>query len=379
MDNFNLKEYLDELKYICSIDSGKNSSRGKKKLADYFKDKFKQLNLTAEIKFYQNDTDNPVLLVSNCDFENIDVLLIGHLDTVFEDGLAKKHPFIIDENNIGRGLGCIDCKGGCLSIYYLIRLLIENRKDNFNFSIILNSDEESGSYCSEYYFENLAEKSRYCLVFEPARRNNEFVSQRKGSENYLIKCHGIPAHAGVEPEKGASAVLELSKWVVELYKLNDYKKGTTLNISHFSGGMEEGSVPEYAQFNLNYRFLEKSASEKLQKILNEMKTNPFDSRTSIEIIDKGKRPAMILHKNSQQLFKKLEEVGKKTDYKIIHVTTGGGSDGNFVSSYNVATIDGCGPSGGNMHTVNEYIVIDSIEKRLNVMYHLILKLFDGFR
>ena len=108
-----------------------------------------------------------------------------------------------------------------------------------------------------------------------------------------------------------------------------------------------------------------------------MRINPFDKRTSIEIIDKGKRPAMVLHKNSQLLFEKLKEVGKEVHYKIEHVTTGGGSDGNFVSSHNVATIDGCGPTGGDMHTVNEFIVIDSIEKRLNVMYHLILKLFNN--
>jgi len=377
MNNFNLEKYLEELTYICSIDSGKTNIKGKIKLINYFEKKFKQLNLTTAIEYYQDDITSPVLIVSNCNYENIDVLFIAHVDTVFEDGLAKKHPFTINENNIGTGLGCIDCKGGCLSIYHLIKLLIENQKDNFNFCVIFNSDEETGSYNSEYYFEKLAKESKYCFVFEPARRNDEFVSQRKGSENYIIKCHGIPAHAGVEPEKGASAVLELSKWVIELYKLVDYEKGTTLNISHFSGGMKEGSVPEDAQFNLNYRYLDENASKKLKKVLDEMKTNPFDKRTSIEIINKGKRPAMVLHKNSQLLFEKLKEVGKEVDYKIEHVATGGGSDGNFVSCHNVATIDGCGPTGGDMHTVNEFIVIDSIEKRLNVMYHLILKLFNN--
>ncbi|HPW53344.1 MAG TPA: M20/M25/M40 family metallo-hydrolase [Erysipelotrichaceae bacterium] len=375
MKNFDLADYLQELAYLCSIDSGKTNTRGKIELVNYFENRFRQLKLKTRIEFYQDDKTSPLLLVSNCDFDNIDVLMIGHLDTVFEDGLAEKHPFTLTEDNIATGLGCIDCKGGCLSVYHLIKLLIEHRKDNFNFCVIFNSDEEAGSSNSEYYFHQFAEKSRYCFVFEPARRNDEFVSQRKGSENYLVRCRGLAAHAGVEPEKGASAVLELAKWVVELYRLVDYEKGTTLNISHFSGGMKEGSVPEDAQFNLNYRFLDDSAPARLQQVLTEMKTNPFDSRTSIEIIDKGKRPALVLHENSRKLFEKLQEVGKEVNYEIKHVTTGGGSDGNFISNHQVATIDGCGPTGGDMHTVREFIVIDSIEKRLKVMYHLILKLF----
>ncbi|MGI6509616.1 MAG: M20/M25/M40 family metallo-hydrolase [Erysipelotrichaceae bacterium] len=375
MNNFNLDKYLEELTYICSIDSGKTNTDGKLKLIKYFEDKFKVLNLKTAIEYYQDDKASPVLMVSNSNFENIDILFIGHVDTVFEDGLAKEHPFTVDEKNIGTALGCIDCKGGCLSIYHLIKMLIENRKDNFNFCVIFNSDEETGSDNSKFYFEEMAKRSKYCFVFEPARRNDEFVSQRKGSESYIVKCHGIPAHAGVEPEKGASAVLELAKWVVELYKLVDYEKGTTLNISHFSGGMKEGSVPEFAQFNLNYRYLDDKASDNLQEVLNKMKTTPFDDRTTIEIIDKGKRPAMILHRNSELLFEKLKEVGKEVNYQIKHVTTGGGSDGNFVSCHNVATIDGCGPTGGDMHTIKEFIVIDSIEKRLNVMYHLIMNMY----
>lgn len=99
----------------------------------------------------------------------------------------------------------------------------------------MNSDEERGSAYSRPYFEALAQKSRYCFVFEPGRPNEEFVSQRKGGANYIFKCHGISAHSGVEPEKGASAILELSRWVNELYKLNDFAAGTTVNVGRFDG------------------------------------------------------------------------------------------------------------------------------------------------
>ncbi len=376
MENFKLKKYLKMLSYLCSVDSGKKSVKGKTTLIKYFMKKFKKLRLNTAIRYYQNDTTSPVLIVDNGSLENIDVLFIAHLDTVFDEGLAKKYPFKIIDDNIATGLGCIDCKSGCLSIYYLIRRLIQEKKDNFNFCIIFNSDEETGSHNSKYFFDRLGQKSKYCFVFEPARRNDEFVSQRKGSESYVIKCHGIAAHAGVEPEKGASAIVELAKWIPELYKLVDYENGTTLNISHFLGGLKDGSVPEEAQFNLNYRYIDDSASGKLQEMLEKMQKNPFDERVSIEVINTNTRPAMILHENSQLLLEKLQEVGKALDYPIKHVTTGGGSDGNFVSIHNVATLDGCGPTGGDMHTVSEFIVIDSIKKRLDVMYHLILKLVN---
>lgn len=111
--------------------------------------------------------------------------MIGHLDTVFEDGLAEKHPFTLTEDNIATGLGCIDCKGGCLSVYHLIKLLIENRKDNFNFCVIFNSDEEAGSSNSEYYFHQFAEKADTVLFLSQPEEMMNLSHSEKAPKTIL--------------------------------------------------------------------------------------------------------------------------------------------------------------------------------------------------
>ena len=213
----------------------------------------------------------------------------------------------------------------------------------------MNSDEERGSAYSRPYFEALAQKSRYCFVFEPGRPNEEFVSQRKGGANYIFKCHGISAHSGVEPEKGASAILELSRWVNELYKLNDFAAGTTVNVGRFDGGGDNGAVPDYAECTLSYRYLDASALDR--------------------------RPAMQPHAATYALLDELERAGEAVGQKVTCLVTGGGSDGNFISHYGVATLDGCGPCGGKLHTREEYLMTKTVEQRLDLMYVLLTRLF----
>ena len=161
-------------------------------------------------------TSPPFLTARNSEDEQIDVLFVAHMDTVFPVGTSAQWPLEVDADGLAHGPGCIDCKGGCLSLYYLLRQMLQAGDCRFRFCVAMNSDEERGSAYSRPYFEALAQKSRYCFVFEPGRPNEEFVSQRKGGANYIFKCHGISAHSGVEPEKGASAILELSRWVNEL-------------------------------------------------------------------------------------------------------------------------------------------------------------------
>ncbi len=373
---FSIQEYLKDLTYLCSIDSGNRNAEGTKAMAAFFKERYEALGLKTEIRYYNDNDFAPFLLARNSDSEKIDVLFIAHMDTVFPVGHGKERPLTVDAENIGRGPGIIDCKGGCLLVESLLK---EMRNADgtwkFNFAVAYNSDEERGSKFSRAYFEELAQKSKYCFVFEPGRANDEFVSVRKGGANYILHCHGIAAHSGVEPEKGASAILELSKWVSELYELVDYAAGTTLNIGRFDGGGDNGAVPDYAECTLSFRYLDPKALEGLKAKLAYMQEHRFDMRTTIEVEQVSLRPAMIIHPATAALIDELEAAGKETDQPITHLTTGGGSDGNFVSPYGVATLDGCGPCGANLHTVNEYLKVGSVEKRLVLMQTLLNRLF----
>lgn len=344
-------------------------------MADYFEERYRALGLKTERRCEPNYPESPMLLVRNSDDEEIDVLFLAHMDTVFQPGTAAEWPLTIDEEGIGHGPGCVDCKGGCLSVYYLLRAMLQEGTCRFRFCVVLNSDEERGSKASRGCFEELAQKSKYCLVFEPGRANDEFVGCRKGGPNCTLKCHGIAAHSGVDPEKGASAILELSRWVNELYKLTDYEKGTTLNVGRFNGGSDSGAVPDYAECTLSFRHILPEALEELQELFRRMKEEPFDPRTTMEIIQTNGRPAMMPHEKTQALFEVLREAGAELGQPIELLTTGGGSDGNWVAHYGVATLDGCGPCGASLHTRNEYLKTQSVEPRLDIMELLLKKLF----
>lgn len=375
MKDFSLQEYLEDLKEICAIDSGHYHGPGCEAMADFFEERYRALGLKTERRHYQDNTTSPFLLVSNSDDEEIDVLFLAHMDTVFPVGTAAQWPLTVDDAGIASAPGCVDCKGGCLSVYYLLRHLIREGKCNFRFRVAMNSDEESKSLYSRAYFEQLAQHAKYCFVYEPGRVNDEFVSQRKGGFNYLLRCHGVPAHAGVDPEKGASAILELARWVNELDKLVDYQKGIVVNVSKFTGGSETGSVPDFAECTLGVRVLQDEDMEGLHRLFARMRTQPFDSRTSMEIIEVSQRPCMTPHAATHALLKELELAGEEVGQKPQWIVTGGVSDGNFVSPYGVATLDGCGPCGGKLHTREEYLKTETVEPRLDIMCRLLMRLY----
>lgn len=375
MRSFELQEYLSDLKTLCTMDSGHGFGPGAEQVSDFFEQRYQALGLHTEKRYAPGGSHAPVLLVRNSEDPEIDVLFIAHMDTVFAPGTAAGWPFTVDEAGIGHGPGCVDCKGGCLSIYYLLRSMLAEGNCRFRFCVVLNSDEERGSAFSRACFEELAPHTRYCLVFEPGRANDEFVGCRKGGRNYLIRCHGIPAHAGVDPEKGASAVLELSRWISELYSLTDYVGGTTLNVGRFTGGGDNGAVPDYAECTLNIRFLREEALEGLEAIFRRMQTAPYDPRTSLEVEERACRPAMFPHAASEALFEHLRAAGSELGQPVELLTTGGASDGNWVAPYGVATLDGCGPCGASLHTRNEYLKTQSVLPRLELMERLLNRLF----
>ena len=369
-----LQEYLRDLEQLCAIDSGRGNSSGNHAVAEFFRSRYEALGLKTEVRHQEGGEGSPILLVRNSEDEAIDVLLIAHMDTVFADGSGDARPFAVDENGIGHGPGCVDCKGGCLMIYYLLRGMLEEGTCRFRFCVVMNSDEERGSHFSRETFEEMGRRAKHCLVFEPGRARDEFVASRKGGAAYLIKCHGISAHPAVDPEKGANAILELARWVPEFYKLVDYAAGTTVDVGRFEGN-GRGSVTDYAECTVSMRCLDPAALDGLMDVFARMKSTPFDPRTSVEFVQTSGRPVMVAHEKSQHLFEVLREAGREVDQTVELLTTGGGSDGNWVSALGVATLDGCGPCGADLHTDREYLKTGSVAARLELMEQLLKKLY----
>lgn len=372
---FDLQKYLNQLEILVNIDSGSYDVEGTKKIAHFFEALYKELDWTVQYKSF-SDKAGPCLEIRNTADEKIDILLSGHMDTVFPVGTSALRPFSIMDNR-AYGPGVADMKSGLLSIYYIVKSLdFKKLPGKPSICIALNSDEEISSIYSYEWIQQLAKKSRYAFVLEPGRKNGDLVLARKGILKYRINLTGVSAHAGVEPEKGSSAINELAYWIIELNKLTNYEVGTTLNVGLISGGTAPNVVAEHASAVIDVRFICIDEIKKLDQLFNDLEQHASAMRIKSKIDRVGFRPPMNLTKKSEELIELTNNIGKRLNIQFGWTTTGGGSDANFISAEGVPTIDALGPVGGGTHGVDEYIEINSIEPRLNLMRELLLEVLN---
>ncbi|QEK13035.1 M20 family metallopeptidase [Crassaminicella thermophila] len=371
----NLDEYLKHLEILVNTDSGSKDPEGIKKVAVYLGDLYIQMGWSVKVHQF-DDEAGPCLEIRNTNEENIDLLLIGHMDTVFPKGTAKERPFDIKGDKV-YGPGVVDMKSGLLSMYYVLKSLKLNQLERVpSICIALNSDEEISSMFSYKWIEGLARKSKASIVLEPARKNGALVKERKGVLKYSIDFTGVAAHAGVEPEKGVSAITELGYWILELNKLNDYDAGTTVNVGVVSGGSAPNVVAEKANAVVDIRFKFEEELQKVERLLKVLSENPKLKGMKVSVTKLGFRPPLNPSEESKKLYKLVEEVGKELEINIKWVSTGGGSDANFTSFVGVPTVDTLGPIGAGAHGIDEYLEISSIEPRLNLLRGVIIKILN---
>ena len=374
MTEFDLNRFLEELKYLCSLDTGKYNKPGVCAADAFFAERFQALSLNVKLLHDGNEEEYaPVLTAFNGDGESFDVMFVAHLDTVFPVGTAAERPMSVNEEGIAHGPGVEDCKSGALSIYYLVRQLVESGS-GIRFCAVLNSDEEVGSPHSVDFISEIAKKSKYCFVFEPGRENDDYVVKRRGSIVYTLRFHGIAAHSGSSAEKGANAIVEMARWALELQKLIDVERGIGVNVAICKGGNTMNIVPDYAELCVSFRYYDKPSLEEIRSTIERLRKNPFDSRVHVEVESEGGRVGMVPSPATEQLMERMRKVGESLNYPFGFTHSGGGSDANEASEF-IPTICACGPSGFCAHTTKEYIRVNSIEPRIRLMFHLLKDLF----
>ena len=374
MGTFDVNQFLEELKYLCSLDTGKYNREGVQAADAFFEERFQRLGLrTALLHDGDEEEYAPVLTASNGSGDHFDVMFVAHLDTVFPVGTGAARPMTVDEEGIVHGPGVEDDKSGALLIYYLVKQLVESGSD-IRFCAVLNSDEETGSAHSVDFISDIARKSTYCFVFEPGRANDDFVIKRRGSIVYQIRFHGIAAHSGSSADKGANAILELANWALELQKLSDPERGIGVNVAICHGGNTMNIVPDSAELCVSFRYYDRASLEEIKATVDRLREHPFDSRVTVETESSGGRVGMVPTKETEKLMERMQAVGRRMNYAFGFTHSGGGSDANEASEY-IPTICACGPCGFCAHTTNEYIRVDSIEPRLQFMFALMQDLF----
>lgn len=369
MKGFSLERYLKDLEHIVNIDSGSWDIEGITQVAKFFAEKFEDLGM--DVKVHDLEEVGPCLEIRNHpEDDNIDILFTGHMDTVFPKGTVSEWSFS-QEGNRAYGPGVIDMKSGLLTIYEIMRLMDSDLRDSINFCIIMNPDEEISSRKSKEIISERAKTSKYAFIMEPARVDGSLVKERKGLAQYTIDFTGKVAHAGVDPENGRSAILALARFILEMDKLVDYDKGISLNPGIIEGGTVANTVAEHATVKLDLRYVEGDQIDVVEDELKRLVEMEKGNDIVVDITRTGHRPPMNPSEKSLELVDLYSRVGESLGLKLNWVKTGGGSDGNFAAFEGAATIDALGPVGGKAHSKGEYLEIDTIEPRLELLMNVI--------
>ena len=372
---FNKNVFLRDLEYLVNIDSGTRTAEGVAKVADYLIKKYEAAGLTVKRYVFDPLLGPCVEARNHPECDDIDLLLIGHMDTVFPPGTAAARPYR-EEDGKAYGPGVADMKSGDLLALALVEELQEAGVD-LNICIANNPDEEIGSPSADAWLLDLGKKSKFCFDFEPGRAGGDFVKTRKGVQHLTIQMEGIAAHAGVNPDAGASAILEMSRWACHVADMKDELGGTYVNFGVVKGGTVYNMVPNYCECGVDLRFDTMEALEKIHNELYRMAENPYDSRIKVKIDSNGCTPPMITNENSLKLMDLMKEEGKKLGQTFDFIGTGGGSDASRISAAGAATMDACGPVGYHTHNEGEYIVLSSIEERLQILFNVCVRLWGN--
>ncbi len=297
-------------------------------------------------------------------------LLLGHFDTVWPVGTIQNRPFSINGNTI-HGPGSFDMKGGLAQIVLALGAIRDLELEVPVVPVVfVNADEEIGSRTSTRYIRWLAQHVDRALVMEPALGvRGDIKTERKGIGRFTVTVYGKAAHAGLDPESGVSAILELSHVIQTLFALNDVERGITVNVGTIDGGIQPNVVAPHSKAVVDVRVPTVADGEEIERVIHSIKPTTSDVRLHIE--GGIGRPSMESTPRNQRLWMLAKEAGSELGLDLHSARAGGGSDGNTTSQY-TATLDGLGPVGDGAHAVHEHMVIDRTLERAALLTMLLL-------
>jgi glutamate carboxypeptidase len=301
------------------------------------------------------------------------ILLVGHLDTVYPPE-SETTPFDISDGKIV-GPGTADMKGGIVVMVQALRVLDElGLLKRIPLKILLNGDEEVGSPFSSEIVRELGSGASCGLIFECGGTGNQVVVGRRGVIRFELKATGQARHAGVKEGPKASAIVELSRMILELESLNDHNRGIAINVGTVHGGKANNIVPDLARATFEFRFRDSEAEmeilEKIQDIVAGVNTPGCGA--SLETLHR--RPCLVSVPGSDELVTTLTNVANELGQSVGTEERGGASDGNFLSEMGVPVIDGLGPVGDMDHSPEEYIVEQSLYDRIDLTALFLVRL-----
>ena len=367
-----LPRYLEELATLVNIDCGSYTPDGVNLVADHVERALGDLGAEVERVAHQPEPGaNRIgdVVIGRIAGDGPRVLLIGHMDTVFDPGTAAERPYRSDGAR-AFGPGVTDMKAGLLAGLHAIGAL-QAAGERPQITFVANPDEEIGSRFSSEFIRELAPRHDAVLVLECARANGDIVSARKGIADFHVTFTGRAAHAGVEPDKGRSAILEAAHQVVALHGLNGRWPTVTVNAGVIRGGTRTNVVAERCEVHVDLRASAVDAFDAAASEIERLVSAPVVDGVSASLSRSAGHPPMEKSPASARIVELARSIASDLGFELHDAATGGASDANTTAALGIPTIDGLGPIGGDDHSVDEWLDLDSVVPRTTLLASLI--------
>lgn len=367
------RDFLATLETLVNIDSGTGDQKGLTKVENLVIEQLKSVGADVKTMDATPSAGRNILATIQGSGKG-KILLLAHTDTVFKEGTAAQRPFKIVAGK-AYGPGVLDDKGGILLGFEALKILQDlNFKDFGMITFLINPDEEKGSFGSRELIKETAKKHDVALVLEFGSPQDKVTSWRKGIGYYGFEVKGRAAHAGAEPEKGCNALMEAAHQTLQLRKLGDPNKQTTVNFTIFQAGDRVNTIPDFAKVQADVRVLEAQEYIRIERDFARLSQNKLLPCTEIKVLAEQGRPPFPPNPKTDALVKKAQAIYQNIGLKLGVEGSGGGTDGNYAAFVGTTTLDALGPVGGGAHGPDEYIDLDRIAPRIYLLTKLLMDL-----
>ena len=373
-------EILSLARRLCEIESPSGDGEGSVAVVDAFVEAARGLGLGDAIERVAapDGYGEHLILRAFGDERGTDVdgartiLLLGHTDTVHPRGSLAERPWRESEGVI-YAPGVYDMKAACAAALEAIAACrAPGLAPRRPVVLLLTCDEESGSFSGRELVEREARRAECVLVLEPPAPGGRAKTARKGTGIFKLTVEGRAAHAGLEPEKGVSAVLEIARQIERVHAFARAEAGTTVNVGTVTGGTHANVVPAEACAEIDVRFSTADEAHRLDEAIRGLA--PFDSRARLRVDGGINRPPMERTPAVAELFQKARRVAASLDIELGEASVGGASDGNFAAACGAAVLDGLGVEGDGAHAAHEHIRADAVGPRAALLAALVANL-----
>jgi glutamate carboxypeptidase len=352
---------VETIRKLVEIESPSDNKQAVDRIAAFLREKFEDLGGRAQ--FHRNAEFGDSLQVTfTSPAAPKPVLLLGHYDTVYPLGTLANMPCKIKNGRL-LGPGVLDMKSGiALMLHAIEALQTWHGTLPRPVTVFLVSDEEVGSHSSRRITEKLARDSAGVLVLEPAAGLKGAVkTERKGVGEYTLRVRGVASHAGLDPGKGHSAILELARQITVIAKFSNLREGVSVNPGVIAGGTRANVVAAEASVAIDVRIKRAKQAAAIDRKMRSLKT--FDKHCRLEISGGINRLPMERTAGVAALYKKAQSFAREMGWNLEEAAVGGGSDGNFTAGMGIPTLDGMGGVGDGAHAVHEYVLISELPRR----------------